>query len=215
MEERITAADKAGLQVEVHAIGDRANDEILEHLRARREGERPARPALPHRARPAPARRRHPALRRARRHRLDAAVPRRRRRPLGREAARPRAREDELRLAVAARREGDARVRLGLGRRADLADPRHRRRRHPPHDRRQEPGGWFPEQKISVEEALRAYTVSAAYAGFEEKDKGSLEPGKLADFVILGADPFRVKPEEIEKIAVDATVVGGKTVYRR
>lgn len=77
------------------------------------------------------------------------------------------------------------------------------------------PGGWVPEQKISVEEALRAYTVSAAYAGFEEKSKGSLETGKLADFVILGADPFRVKPEEIEKIQIDATVVGGKTVYSR
>jgi predicted amidohydrolase YtcJ len=77
------------------------------------------------------------------------------------------------------------------------------------------PGGWIPEQRISVEDALRAYTVSAAYAGFEEKDKGSLEPGKLADFVVLGADLFRVKPEEIEKIGVDETVVGGKTVYRR
>ena len=51
------------------------------------------------------------------------------------------------------------------------------------------PGGWVPEQKITVEEALRAYTVSAAYAGFEEKEKGSLEPGKLADFVILAGGP--------------------------
>ncbi len=73
----------------------------------------------------------------------------------------------------------------------------------------------MPEQKISVEEALRAYTVSAAYAGFEEKEKGSLETGKLADFVILAADPFRAKPEDLEKIEVDATVVGGKTVYAR
>ena len=52
------------------------------------------------------------------------------------------------------------------------------------------PNGWVPAQKITVEEALRAYTVSAAYAGFEEKEKGSLETGKLGDFVILAADPF-------------------------
>ena len=77
------------------------------------------------------------------------------------------------------------------------------------------PGGWVPEQKITVEQALRAYTVSAAYAAFEEKDKGSLESGKLADFVVLAADPFRVKPEELDRIEVDATVVGGKTVYSK
>ncbi len=77
------------------------------------------------------------------------------------------------------------------------------------------PQGWVPEQKITVEEALRAYTAGAAYAGFEEKEKGSLEPGKLADFVVLSADPFSVAPEEIEKIVVDQTVVGGKVVSGR
>ena len=77
------------------------------------------------------------------------------------------------------------------------------------------PGGWVPGQKITVEESLRAYTISAAYAAFEEKEKGSLEPGKLADFVVLSGDVLTVRPEEIEKIQVDTTVVGGKVVYSR
>jgi predicted amidohydrolase YtcJ len=77
------------------------------------------------------------------------------------------------------------------------------------------PGGWVPDQKIAVEEALRAYTASAAWAAFEEKEKGSLTSGKLADFVVLSEDPLSVKPEDIDKIAVDTTVVGGKVVFSR
>ena len=77
------------------------------------------------------------------------------------------------------------------------------------------PGGWVPEQKITVEEALRAYTVSAAYAAFEEKEKGSLTPGRLADFVILSSDVLTVPPAAIDKIEVDQTVVGGRVVYAR
>ena len=77
------------------------------------------------------------------------------------------------------------------------------------------PGGWVPEQKIRPEEALRAYTVSAAWAAFEEKEKGSLEIGKLADFVVLSDDPLSVRPEALEKIRVDATVVGGRVVYQK
>ena len=72
-----------------------------------------------------------------------------------------------------------------------------------------------PEQKIGAEEALRAYTVTAAYAAFEEKEKGSLEIGKLADFVVLSDDPLSVRPEAIDKIQVDTTVVGGRVVYQR
>lgn len=77
------------------------------------------------------------------------------------------------------------------------------------------PGGWVPEQRIRPEEALRAYTVSAAWAAFEEKEKGSLEIGKLADFVVLSDDPLSVRPEALEKIKVDATVVGGRVVYQQ
>ena len=59
-----------------------------------------------------------------------------------------------------------------------------------------QPGGWVPEQKIGPEEALKAYTVTAAYAAFEEKDKGSLEVGKLGDFVVLSGDPLAVCARE-------------------
>jgi predicted amidohydrolase YtcJ len=75
--------------------------------------------------------------------------------------------------------------------------------------------GWVPEQRISVEEALRAYTIGAAYASFEEHLKGSLEPGKLADFVILEEDITKIDPAAIRNVAVDMTVVGGKIVFAR
>ena len=75
------------------------------------------------------------------------------------------------------------------------------------------PDGWVPEQKITVEEALKAYTINGAYASFEEKIKGSLEKGKLADFVILDQDITKIEPEKIKDVKVVTTVVGGKTVY--
>ena len=77
------------------------------------------------------------------------------------------------------------------------------------------PGGWVPEQKITVEEALRAYTTGAAYAGFDEQVKGSLERGKLADFVIIDHDITRIPPEQIREAKVMMTVVGGRVVYTR
>ncbi|HWA35569.1 MAG TPA: amidohydrolase, partial [Cyclobacteriaceae bacterium] len=75
------------------------------------------------------------------------------------------------------------------------------------------PDGWVPEQKITVDEALKAYTLNAAYASFEEKIKGSLEKGKLADFVILDQDITKIAPEKIRDVKVLVTVVGGKSVY--
>ena len=76
------------------------------------------------------------------------------------------------------------------------------------------PNGWIPEQKISVEEAIRAYTMGAAFACFEEKTRGSLEVGKLADFVILEKDLTKIPPEDIREVRVMATYVGGKMVYK-
>jgi predicted amidohydrolase YtcJ len=78
-----------------------------------------------------------------------------------------------------------------------------------------QPGGWGPEQKITAEEALRAYTVTGGYAAFEEKEKGSLEIGKLADFVVLSDDVLSVAPQALDKIKIDQTVVGGRVVYTR
>ena len=75
------------------------------------------------------------------------------------------------------------------------------------------PGGWVPEQKITVEEALRAYTAGGAYAGFAEKDRGMLRAGMLADIVMIDHDITRVKPETIRDAKVLLTIVGGKTVF--
>jgi len=75
------------------------------------------------------------------------------------------------------------------------------------------PKGWVPEQKITVEEAVRAYTVACAYAEFSERDKGTLDIGRLADMVVLSEDIFRIKPEEIDKVNVVYTIVGGRIVY--
>jgi predicted amidohydrolase YtcJ len=77
------------------------------------------------------------------------------------------------------------------------------------------PGGWIPEQKITVEEALRAYTSGSAYAAFDELAKGRIEPGYLADFVVLSDDPFAIDPTKIREVTVLRTVVGGREVFRR
>lgn len=78
----------------------------------------------------------------------------------------------------------------------------------------QNPGGWIPEQKITVEEALKGYTINAAYATFEDKLKGSLQKRKLADFVILEQDITKIDPVKIKDVKVLATFVGGKAVYQ-
>jgi predicted amidohydrolase YtcJ len=75
------------------------------------------------------------------------------------------------------------------------------------------PGGWFPEQKLSIEEAIESYTLGSAYAEFQEHDKGSITPGKLADFVLLSEDVFRLPPAELRRVRVLKTWVGGAEVY--
>src|SRR5262249_5868109 len=74
-------------------------------------------------------------------------------------------------------------------------------------------GGWFPEQRLTREEALKSWTVGGAYAAFEETSKGTLEPGKLADFVMLSHDIMTAPPPEILTTRVKMTVVAGKVVY--
>jgi len=69
------------------------------------------------------------------------------------------------------------------------------------------------EECLTVEEAIRLYTVNAAYASFEENLKGTIEEGKLADMVVLSDDPFKIKPEKIRDIKVLMTVVGGQTAH--
>jgi predicted amidohydrolase YtcJ len=75
------------------------------------------------------------------------------------------------------------------------------------------PNGWFPEQKLTVSEAVEAYTAGSAYAEFQDKDKGSITPGKLADMVLLSDDIFTIDPAKIRDVKVMKTVVGGRLIW--
>ena len=70
-----------------------------------------------------------------------------------------------------------------------------------------------PEQKLSIEEAMRAYTMTGAYADFEESVKGSLEPGKMADLVVWKEDPFILSPKDLAQSTIDMTMINGRVVY--
>ena len=76
-------------------------------------------------------------------------------------------------------------------------------------------GGWYPEERIDLDTALRAYTINNAWAADEDRTKGSLSAGKLADFVILDRNPFDVQPNTLKDIRVLRTVVGGRTVFEQ
>jgi predicted amidohydrolase YtcJ len=76
-------------------------------------------------------------------------------------------------------------------------------------------GGWFPEQKLTMAEAIGLFTAGAAFASFEENLKGTLEPGKLADFVLLSKDLFTIEPREILTTEALLTVLGGRVVYEK
>jgi len=74
-------------------------------------------------------------------------------------------------------------------------------------------GGWYPQERLSVAEAVHGYTLGAAYASGEEKEKGAITAGKLADLVVLSQDVFHIPPEEIVNTRVVATIFDGKIVY--
>ncbi len=71
----------------------------------------------------------------------------------------------------------------------------------------------LPEQKLSVHQALTAYTLGSAYASFEENIKGSLEAGKLADMTVLSGNPYQLPPEELKNIDIEMTIMNGQVVY--
>jgi len=75
--------------------------------------------------------------------------------------------------------------------------------------------GWFPDERISIEDAIRAYTYNTAYANFEEKIKGSIETGKLADLTVLSRNLLKVAPKDLLKTEVVYTIVNGKIVYQK
>jgi predicted amidohydrolase YtcJ len=77
------------------------------------------------------------------------------------------------------------------------------------------PNGWMPQEKVTVVQAVRAYTSNAAYAEGEETLKGSIQPGQLADIIVLSRDIFQIDPAEVESVRVDLTLLGGAVVYDR
>jgi len=213
MRARIMGADRVGLQVAIHAIGDRANAEVLglyEEV-VREHGARDRRFRIEHAQHLRPE-----DTRRFGRAGVIASMQPFHTTDDGRWAEK-RIGAERCRTTYAFRSLLDAGATLAFGSDWTVAplnpllgiaaavtrrtlDGRH-------------PNGWVPEQKISVEEAVRAYTTGSAFAEHEEKEKGSLAPGKLADFVMLDRDIFSVPPEEIEETRVRLTVVGGRVVY--
>lgn len=213
MLERVKAADRAGLQVMVHAIGDRANDAMLSIFEqvSRAHGERNRRFRIEH-----AQHLRLGDIPRFARARVIASMQPYHAADDGRWAGKRIGRK-RLRGTYAFRSLLDSGVMLAFGSDWTVAplDPMQgiaaavtRQTLDGKH-----PGGWVPEQKITVEEAVRAYTVGSAYAEFTEKQKGTIAPGKLADLAILSHDIFESPPEQISKTKVLWTIMDGQVVY--
>ena len=208
-------ADRAGLQVMVHAIGDRAirtQLDIYERV-AREHGDRDRRFRIEHAQHIAPA-----DLPRFGRLGVIASMQPYHAIDDGRWADRVIGPE-RARTTYAFRSLRDSGARLAFGSDWFVAPPTPLEGIYAAATRRTldgaHPEGWVPEQKVGVEDALRAYTMGGAWASFEEKEKGSLERGKLADFVLIDRDLTRVPPETIRDAKVLLTVVGGKVVFER
>jgi predicted amidohydrolase YtcJ len=213
MLKRVREADAAGLQVMIHAIGDRANDTILSIYEQviKEHGPRDRRFRIEHAQHLRPQ----DIARFGRDHVVASMQPyhciddgRWAEKRIGHERAR---------TAYAFRSLLDSGAVLAFGSDWTVAPLDPVLGIYAATTRRtldgKNPGGWIPEQKITVEEAVRAYTVGSAYAEFAEQLKGTITPGKLADLVILSQDIFKIDPVEIEKVRVQTTIMGGRVVY--
>ncbi len=214
MQERVLAADKAGLQIMIHAIGDKANDAILtiyENTLKSNGAERDRRFRIEHaqhiRSQDIP---------RFGRDRVIASMQPYHAIDDGRWAQK-RIGAERIKTTYAFRSLLDTGATLAFGTDWSVAPMNPLLGIYAAVTRRtvdnKNPQGWIPEQKITVEEAVRAYTVGSAFAEFTEHDKGTLAPGKLADFVILSDDIFSINPVEIEQVKVLTTVMDGRVVY--
>jgi predicted amidohydrolase YtcJ len=211
----VSGADRAGLHVMVHAIGDRANRvqlDIFERV-ARENGPRDRRFRIEH------AQHLHPAdIARFGRLGVIASMQPYHAIDDGRWADKVIGPE-RARGTYAFRSLLDAGAPLAFGSDWFVAPPTPLEgiyaavTRRTLDDRR--PGGWVPEQKVTVEEALRAYTRGAAFAEYAESEKGVLARGMLADFVLIDRDLTRIPPETIREARVMLTVVGGRPVFER
>lgn len=213
MRDRILAADRAGLQVAVHAIGDKANATILDmyELAEKQNGPRDRRFRIEH----AQHLRRQDIPRFAALHVIASMQPYHAIDD-GRWAAK-RVGPEVLKGTYAFRSLLDSGAVLAFGSDWDVAPMDPILGIYAAATRRtldgKNPGGWYPEQKIGVAEALRAYTYGSAYASFEEGVKGTVETGKLADFAVLNGDILAIAPEKIEAVKVALTVFDGRVVY--
>jgi predicted amidohydrolase YtcJ len=215
MEQRIRAADEAGLQVAVHAIGDRANAVILDIFEkiVASHGPRDRRWRIEHAQHLRPS-----DIERMGRLGIIASVQPYHAIDDGRWAETKIGRE-RCRTTYAFRSLLDQGVTLACGSDWTVAPLDPLAGIYAAVTRRttdgKNPQGWFPEQKITLEEALRGYTLAGAYAEFAENLKGSIAEGKLADLVILGQDIFRIPAERIMETRVEATIVGGRFIFKR
>jgi predicted amidohydrolase YtcJ len=209
------AADKAGLHVIIHAIGDRANDWLLDLFEsaALENGPRDRRFRIEHAQ--------HLSLEAIQRFSRQGVIP----------AMQPYHAIDDGRWAVKRIGSGrilttyafrsllDAGAPLSFGSDWTVAPMDVRMGLYAALTRRTldgaNPGGWVPGQKIDLEEALTAYTLGSAKAGFMDEKVGTLEVGKYADMVVLSQDLFRLDPVDFPGVQVDLTVVEGEIVYRR
>lgn len=208
----VLQADKAGLHVAVHAIGDRANDFILDvYKAAAQQGSRDRRFRIEHAQ--------HPSEQALARFTAEQVIPSMQ--PYhtiddGKWAYK-RLDEKRLRSTYAFHSLLQHGARLTFGSDWTVAPLEPIQGIYAAVTRRtlddKNPGGWFPEQKITVEQALRCYTVNNAYAGFQETESGMLKKGMLADFVVLSDDLFTIAPEQLRNVTIVRTVLDGKEVF--
>ena len=211
-------ADRAGLQLTVHAIGDEANNVLLNYLDElnKQNGKRDRRFRLVHAQVLAPRRFQTPGP--TRRRCRSATFSLERRHALDGRAYR--LRENQRRVCFQ-EHSGERRCvefwhrlagNVGFGV-SDQPDARTLRGRDATNVTGQPAAGWFPNERITIEEAISAYTYNTAYANFEEKIKGSIEVGKLADLTVLSKNLLKVAAKRISNNQVLYTIVDGKIVY--
>ncbi len=215
MFQRVRDADKAGLQVMVHAIGDRANDQMLTIFEQASQTNRPRdrRFRIEH-----AQHLREPDIARFAKLNVIASMQpyhcaddgRWAEKRIGHQRAQGTYAFDSLLDAGAVLAFGSDWNVAPLNPLLGIAAAVTRQTLDGKH-----PDGWIPEQKISVEQAVRAYTVGSATAEFAENEKGTIEVGKLADFVVLSQNIFKVAPTEISRTHALVTVVDGRVVYER
>jgi len=215
MRERLVGADKAGIQLCMHAIGDRGISTMLDLYAdvIRANGERDRRLRIEHAQHVAPK-----DFERFAKMKVIASVQPYHAIDDGRWADK-RIGPERSKTTYAFRTFLDSGVRLALGTDWFVAPLSPMETIYAAVTRAtldgQRPGGWVPEQKISVQEAVEAYTMGSAYAEFQEREKGSITPGKLADLVVLSDDIFAIPKESIRNVKVEKTILGGRLIYER